>query len=350
MTNTQVFGLSPKTNAGPGNQAFADPSPGPPIRVQPAKNADAKFSDPSPGAPIQAQRVEKAEQAQFSDPTPGAPIPIQAAAQAPAAAQQKQGVAGTQAQIASPAAGLVTQGPGTEVVNGPMIKAGTQAQVAAPAPELRAQSASDLNAGSGMAAAAILPGEKSINLLAGTAQTQQAQQAQQSLLQSAPLGTQQGQQAQAGQQGQSIQVQKLSQESTPTMSLGTPGQEVEKFQFVGQININLASSDPRNLGARGQLMPRIQLVIQTEKEVLVSMDGDMRQYLIGVSGSSIPVGTTVIPGRTLGGADRSVNLTGLYVIGSWIVSFSTITITGLFTRILHRQKYRRQLKASMLRV
>lgn len=242
----------------------------------------------------------------------------------------------TQAGVAAPAAGLVAQTAGNIAplstdMRPVATQSGSQAKIASPADGLLAQSATEVTSpNAGLSApAAILPGEKSINLLA-----------------------QQSPSMASAEQGDTQIPQKLLAEPSPVLSFGTPGQEVERFQFVARANMELANGDPRNIGVRSALLPRIQLVVQRtgQEQFIIDMSSSTRQYLIGITGSSTQVGTSSFAGRKLGGADGSTSLTGLYIVATWVILFSSATISGLFSRISHRSRFRRQLRASRLRV
>lgn len=233
---------------------------------------------------------------------------------------------------------------------------GSAAAVPAPAAGLVGQSASVLNPPTPETpgVAAVLPGEKTLKLGTATAQAQQVSP----VTLGQPPPQPQSQADAAGQKngqgtGGSVAGQVASSTSQPT------GQELETFQFVGQIDLAAALANANNLGPRSALLPRIQLLVDTPGQVRRAIDmtssgvgssssisssgSSTAAYVTGVQGgTTVPSGTFVLPGRVLGGADHSTNLVGLGVVGAWSILFIGVLGLGTLARVKQRREYRRQ--------
>ena len=347
-TGTKVFGLTQakSSNAANSDPGFSNPTAGPPVVQKAAQSAE--FSEPPAGPPVTPKAAVK----------PAAPAAAQAKPVVPAAAQAKPVAPATNAEFSNPSAGPpilpaaaktpVGKAPAKVVMAqasvasvgpaGPVsaIVAGSQAQVAAPASGLNAQTASVLlpPSASSNFTAAVLPGEKAVNLLAAPTQNQQTQLAQSIQ----PAQIQQTQPAQTAQPANTVPIPV----PVPQTQASTSTQEIERFQFIGQIDVNQANADPRNIGPRAALLPRISLIVETPGQAAQSIDmtTSTRTYLLGIRGVSSPSGTFVMPGRILRGADGSGSGVGLYIVALWVVAFIVTLSAGTLTRLQQRREFR----------
>lgn len=126
----------------------------------------------------------------------------------------------------------------------------------------------------------------------------------------------------------------------------TQNQEVKRLQFTGQLDVDLANSNPNNLGLAGSLLPRISLLVTApdQSQHSIDMSKSTSAYLQGVRGSLIPIGTFVLPGRVFLGSDGSVDRTGLYISGIYFIVFVAMMVGGIWTRLSIRHEYRAQLR------
>lgn len=123
------------------------------------------------------------------------------------------------------------------------------------------------------------------------------------------------------------------------------GQEIANVQMVVQLDLELANTNPTDAGVYGSLLPQFTMRIAanaTEAAQVLDMRQSTMAYLVGIKGSSIPVGTFVFPGRSFLGQDGSVDRIGLFAVSIYIVLFVGTMIVGMGTRLHMRRQYRRK--------
>lgn len=224
--------------------------------------------------------------------------------------------------------------------------AGAPAEVAAvaqPAPGLKPIAAQDRSSSNQMvsAPAAILPNEK------GTPQRQQAPQQQVISPQTAP----ENQQPRILQQQQRIEGQ-IAQ-----------SQEVQRFQFLAQIDLAGAAADASGEGLSRALVPGIMLLVYPTETAAnpaepqsIDLSGRTAGFVLGLQVPRGPFSPLTsyystyrgfggrggsLPGRMLLGLDGSVSLGSIVLAAAWTLIFASSWIFGVINRFDQRQAYRK---------
>lgn len=117
------------------------------------------------------------------------------------------------------------------------------------------------------------------------------------------------------------------------------GKQIEVFQFVGQLDVALALSNPDGSGLLSALQPSIKLLVTSTsnqtKTTLVSIP--VRAYLIGIQGINQPAR---FPGRQLLGQDQSTSVVGIFVTSIYTLLFVITLMVGQYSRYSMRRNYR----------
>lgn len=136
--------------------------------------------------------------------------------------------------------------------------------------------------------------------------------------------------------------------SSSSSANNVPRPQVDKIQFLGKVDLDQANANPTGAGLLGSLQPRVFLTVTApgsdggSSQTIIDMTSSTRSFLVGVSGAGIRKRSTayVIPGRILGGADRSETLVGLYLVAALTLIQVLAMAGGILTRWNMRRTYR----------
>ncbi|ORY86836.1 hypothetical protein BCR37DRAFT_385305 [Protomyces lactucae-debilis] len=225
----------------------------------------------------------------------------------------------------------------------PAARPATAAGVAQPASGLKPIQAEDRSGGArAPVPAAVLPNEKgnrpvTQNTPVGSAPNSPVAVAPQRLLDQAPVAQQQA--------------------SDPA----TAPQEVERFQFLAQASLPVASADASGEGLMRALIPNIVLLVSQKdavqaEPIMIDLVGRTAGFVAGLPmprGPFVPLSGFMstyrglggrggsLPGRTLLGLDGSVTLGSIGLALTWSTLFAAAWIFGVMNRFNQRQSYRK---------
>lgn len=126
------------------------------------------------------------------------------------------------------------------------------------------------------------------------------------------------------------------------------GTQLQTIQFLGMVNVDVASSNPDGTGVLGALLPTMSFVVSVpgQANTTIGMNSFVRAFLTGVQSKAKPAGTFVLPGRIFGGADKSVSLIGMYIVPAYTAVMLVTLFSGVVTRWNLRRLHRARVRKS----